>query len=120
MDGLSIWNLPVGWWVVIVLRGRLSAVCGPPQKAGGGWNERVAGASMLIGLPGQPRFAPTFARGYSRVVRNFYGGMRVRPTSRTPTRLDATRSSATVPSNRGEEYLNPAPCHLATTILWSE
>ena len=48
------------------------------------------------------------------VVRNFYGGLRVRDNGTADT-LDATRTLTHGTINHGEEYLNPARRHLATT-----
>ncbi len=67
---------------------------------------------MLIGYLGSEVRATT--NGYRVVVRNFYGGMRVRDNG-TPGSLDATRTLTHGTINHGEEYLNPARRHLATT-----
>ncbi|MDE3166619.1 MAG: fused MFS/spermidine synthase, partial [Acidobacteriota bacterium] len=54
------------------------------------------------------------SHGYRLVVRNFYGGLKVRDNG-TPDQLDATRTLTHGTINHGEEYLNPARRHLATT-----
>ena len=88
-------------------------------RGGFGWvrRERAAVMSellvlMLIGYLGSEIRATS--RGYRVVVRNFYGGMRVRDSG-TPDSLDATRTLTHGTINHGEEYLNPARRHLATT-----
>lgn len=54
------------------------------------------------------------SHGYRVVVRNFYGGLRVRDNG-SPDALDATRTLTHGTINHGEEYLSPARRHLATT-----
>jgi SAM-dependent methyltransferase len=67
---------------------------------------------MLIGyLASEVRAT---SHGYRVVVRNFYGGMRVRDNG-TAGALDATRTLTHGTINHGEQYLNPARRHLATT-----
>jgi hypothetical protein len=52
--------------------------------------------------------------GYRVIVRNFYGGLRVRDSG-PPTELSATRTLTHGTINHGEQYLNPARRRLATT-----
>jgi SAM-dependent methyltransferase len=67
---------------------------------------------MLIGyLASEVRAT---SNGYRVVVRNFYGGMRVRDNG-TAGSLDATRTLTHGTINHGEQYLSPARRHLATT-----
>jgi hypothetical protein len=88
-------------------------------RGGLGWVRRDRAAVMsellilmLIGyLASEVRAT---SNGYRVVVRNFYGGMRVRDNG-VPTSLDATRTLTHGTINHGEEYLNPARRHLATT-----
>ena len=88
-------------------------------RGGIGWikSQRAAVMSellvlMLIGyLASEVRAT---SNGYRVVVRNFYGGMRVRDNG-TPGSLDATRTLTHGTINHGEEYLSPARRHLATT-----
>jgi len=88
-------------------------------RGGFGWmrRERASVMSellvlMLIGYLGSEIRATS--RGYRVVVRNFYGGMRVRDSG-TAAELDSTRTLTHGTINHGEEYLNPARRHLATT-----
>ncbi|HXB68257.1 MAG TPA: fused MFS/spermidine synthase [Candidatus Acidoferrales bacterium] len=53
-------------------------------------------------------------RGARVLVRNFYGGLRVRDTG-TPDEMEATRTLTHGTINHGEEYLNPARRDLPTT-----
>jgi hypothetical protein len=53
-------------------------------------------------------------RGSRVLVRNFYGGLRVRDSG-TPDELESTRTLTHGTINHGEEYLNPARRDLATT-----
>ena len=54
------------------------------------------------------------AKGARLMVRNFYGALRVRDTG-AATALDAVRTLTHGTINHGEEYLNAAKKHLATT-----
>jgi hypothetical protein len=88
-------------------------------RGGFGWIKRDRAAVMtellvliLIGyLASEVRAT---SRGYRVVVRNFYGGMRVRDNG-TAGSLDATRTLTHGTINHGEQYLSPARRHLATT-----
>jgi hypothetical protein len=53
-------------------------------------------------------------KGARVLVRNFYGGLRVRDTG-TPDEMESTRTLTHGTINHGEEYLNPARRDLATT-----
>jgi SAM-dependent methyltransferase len=93
-----------------------SALRGGPGWLTKGGNWAALGAELVVltlvaYLANEVRQTST---GYRVVVRNFYGGLRVRDNG-TPDALDATRTLTHGTINHGEQYLNPARRHLATT-----
>jgi hypothetical protein len=105
MSGLALWiALALG-----LLRGGAGWM-----RRGGAWAAFTVEilALVLVGYVGNEIHQLT--SGYRVVVRNFYGGLRVRDSD-APGSLDATRTLTHGTINHGEEYLNIARRHLPTT-----
>jgi len=105
----------VGVFVVVGLLVGASMRGGPGWLSKGG-NWAALGAELVVFtlvayLANEVRQT---SNGYRVVVRNFYGGLRVRDNG-TPDALDATRTLTHGTINHGEQYLSPARRHLATT-----
>jgi SAM-dependent methyltransferase len=90
-------------------------------RGGAGWMARpvnwapVAAELLVLTLVGYlANEIRQTSSGYRVVVRNFYGGLRVRDNG-TPDKLDSTRTLTHGTINHGEQFLNPARRHLATT-----
>jgi len=124
----TLWNaLAAGWHPEDNIRTSImmgtfllaGAIASTVVRGGPGWLKHQRAAVMcelvilmLIGyLASEVRAT---SNGYRIVVRNFYGGMRVRDNG-TAGSLDATRTLTHGTINHGEQYLSPARRHLATT-----
>jgi SAM-dependent methyltransferase len=129
-DWHLVWNAVSRGWTLadnvrtsimmggFVVAGLLSAVL---LRLGTGWTPRPSNWApvvcelvvlVLVGyLANEIRQT---SNGYRVIVRNFYGGLRVRDSG-APEALDSTRTLTHGTINHGEQYLNPARRHLATT-----
>jgi SAM-dependent methyltransferase len=94
----------------IILRG----LPGRWIKSPGQWAPIVAEVVVLVLVAYLANEVRQTSKGYRLVVRNFYGGLRVRDSG-TPDQLDSTRTLTHGTINHGEQFLNPARRHLATT-----
>jgi SAM-dependent methyltransferase len=84
------------------------------MSGGSNWAAVVAEVVVLVLVGYLASEIRQTSNGYRVVVRNFYGGLRVRDNG-TPDKLDSTRTLTHGTINHGEEFLNPVRRYLATT-----